>query len=319
MTVSIAGWLAESSRRIKNNGARGAVNALYDIYLGGFLSITSRYPYGTNLLSQDWDAIVILDACRVDALREVAPEYDFIEGVDEIQSVGSHSFEWMKKTFTEQYRDEIGNLSYITANPFIAQSYLEDDVPPDNRTIPFGPSEYGTVTHEDFGYIDEIRNFGVDDEFGFVLPETVTDRAIRAGREEDTDRLMVHYMQPHDPFIVEGDSEEHIYGRLRSGDLSKDEAWDWYLDTLRRALDEVEVLLENLDAERVVITADHGEAFGELGFYGHMPGFPHPVVKQVPWVETTATDTGSRDTVDESPANTTQSDIEEHLEALGYR
>lgn len=33
--------------------------------------------------------------------------------------------------------------------------------------------------------------------------------------------------------------------------------------------DEVDVLRENLDAEQLVITSEHGQAFGERKVYGH--------------------------------------------------
>ena len=41
-------------------------------------------------------------------------------------------------------------------------------------------------------------------------------------------------------------------------------------------LNDIGILLDNLDAERVVITADHGEAFGEYGILGHKLGSLHP-------------------------------------------
>ncbi|MFC7187962.1 hypothetical protein [Halorubrum yunnanense] len=319
MPISAAGWLRESVRRVRVGGLRGVGNSLYDVYLGAALSVTSKYPLGTNLFSREWDALVVLDACRVDALQTVAPEYDFLQEVGSVRSVGSHSYEWMVKTFTERHGAEIGRTAYVSANPFTAREFFEDSVPPKDRTVPFGPREYGTVPRDAIGYVDEIRRYGVDDEYGFILPSRVTDRAIRAGREERTDRLLVHYMQPHDPFLVDGAVEEHIYGRLRAGELSRSQAWEWYLDALRMVLDEVAVLLDNLDADRVVITADHGEAFGEFGFYGHMPGFPHPAVRRVPWAETTATDTGERDVDEERTPDDSFSDLEEHLEDLGYR
>lgn len=34
-----------------------------------------------------------------------------------------------------------------------------------------------------------------------------------------------------------------------------------------------------------VITADHGEAFGEGGNYGHPEKSIHPVLVEVPWFE----------------------------------
>lgn len=43
---------------------------------------------GTNIFSKDWDLLIILDCCRVDALIELAPEYDFIGEVNPIRTVG---------------------------------------------------------------------------------------------------------------------------------------------------------------------------------------------------------------------------------------
>ena len=64
-------------------------------------------------------------------------------------------------------------------------------------------------------------------------------------------------------------------------------------------------------------SADHGEAFGEWGQYGHPNASPLPVVKKVPWVETTASDTNTHTPAEESQGATT--DVKEHLADLGYR
>lgn len=105
-------------------------------------------------------------------------------------------------------------------------------------------------------------------------------------------------MQPHAPYIaghlessnpIEPPWDEPVR-QLRAGEVDRDAVWEQYLDNLRIVLDEVERLLENVDAEQVVITADHGEASGEMGLYEHPIGCLHPVVKKVPWVGTTAVD-----------------------------
>jgi len=93
-----------------------------------------------------------------------------------------------------------------------------------------------------------------------------------------------------------------------------------YHDNLRFVLDQVAVLLNNFDAENVVITADHGEAFGEMGFYRHPVACPLPIVRKVPWVETSATDTETVDPSAPDPeAADTTSSVDERLEQLGYR
>lgn len=48
--------------------------------------------------------------------------------------------------------------------------------------------------------------------------------------------------------------------------------WNRYLDELQWALSSIEILLRNIDAEKVVISADYGEAFGEYGIIGHLSG-----------------------------------------------
>lgn len=69
--------------------------------IGTFVS--SRIGLGTNIFTKDWDLLIILDTCRPDALRELQDEYDFIQEVDEITSVGGSSPEWMVNTFTTVY------------------------------------------------------------------------------------------------------------------------------------------------------------------------------------------------------------------------
>ncbi len=133
-------------------------------------------------------------------------------------------------------------------------------------------------------------------------------------------------MQPHKPYISQyletgeplSDAEYNGYKALKRGDISQEKNWQLYLDNLRSVLDEVELLLENVDAERVVITADHGEAFGEWGAFGHPEGFPAPVVKQVPWVETTAVDDGDYSPTIESRDTEPDADVKEHLADMGY-
>lgn len=90
------------------------------------------------------------------------------------------------------------------------------------------------------------------------------------------------------------------------------------METLRWILDDAEELLENIDAEKVVITSDYGEAFGKWKVYGHPEGFPHPVVRKFPWRETTARDPDTREPHIEVDSSI-ETDIEDHLRDHGYR
>jgi hypothetical protein len=328
MGISFSGWLSQLSTDLAESHSRkwAATRGAYYAYLGLWHTVTSRYPVGTNVFDRDWDALVVLDACRVDALRAVADDYDFVESVGSIRSVGSTSHEWAAKTFTTDHREAIRSTGYVTGNGYLHQAAVRDIYPPSGGTAPLGWPKWDVVDADEFAYVDQVWQDGRDERVRTVPPRRMTDRAIEAGRTQDLDRLIVHYMQPHSPYIAEAVDGERIdtdavefvdsIGAMRRGDLDPEVAWDRYLDNLHLVLGEVATLLDNLDAERVVITADHGELFGEYGEYGHPDGLPFSEVRRVPWVETTATDTGAYEPTVER--NAVETSIEDHLRDLGY-
>lgn len=308
---------------------------LYYPYIGLWYSLTSRMPIGSNLYETDWDLAVILDTARVDAITELRDEYDFITEVDSIWSVGSSTPEWLINTFSERWLEQIRNTSRISANGFDEYILVQQSPPPELDNAPLGAPDFPRVDHTEFDYLEILYQGDFhDDELGTVPPRDVTKRAISFGRQNAWDRLMVHYIQPHAPYITDaltGDSEmTEITSRpmwaLRNGLISKQEGWEMYLDNLRLVLDEVETLLDNIDSEKAVITADHGESFGEYGGkFGHIDGYLTPQVRRVPWVETTAVDrqtvtpgekyqTRGRGASDEVETEK----LEQHLEDLGY-
>lgn len=136
-------------------------------------------------------------------------------------------------------------------------------------------------------------------------------------------------MQPHAPFIRSALSrgefkeyEAHPFRYLKNGG-NMEVVWEAYLDNLRFALDHVGRLIDNYDGERTVITADHGDLFGEWGLYSHNCGILHPNLRRVPWVETTATDRKSSNPDNilegyETIDNDTMT-VDDRLDALGYR
>jgi hypothetical protein len=77
------------------------------------------------------------------------------------------------------------------------------------------------------------------------------------------------------------------------------------------------VFLDNADAETVLITADHGNALGEWGLYGHAGGMPTSAMRDVPLVETTASDSGTYEPEVE-PETTSEESLKEKLRDLGY-
>jgi len=319
--VSLWDWIDNTGERLRNEGIRGLGESASLLYHGSWRITGSRLPIGTNVYDRDWDALIILDGCRVDLAESVAEEYSFIDQVDSLTSVASTSREWLAKTFAAEFADEIAETAYVSANPH-TDEILGNDSTADTRS-PFNPMNWDSAAVEDFLAVDEVWDDGWDSDLGTVPPRTVTNRAIHTGRSLSPDRLIVHYMQPHQPFIGAIENKDtsawrdgNVWNVLRRSEVSRDELWAAYRDTLIAVLDEVELLLDNADADKVVITSDHGNALGEWGIYGHPNGCLHPAVKRVPWIETTAIDSGDHDPEIELGGD--EADVSERLKNLGY-
>lgn len=261
----------------------------------------------TNVFSREWDVLVILDACRMDLLESVAAEYDFLTDSSSIYSVASQSEEWMDATFSTLSDGRTAGSVVVTGNPF----------------------SDSTLQSVELQALDEVWTYAWDDEIGTVPARPITDRAITHGRESEFDRLVVHYMQPHFPSVPKprlssgpeidefGDQAVSIWSRFEEGTLSREDVWDAGQRNLRYVLDEVELLLQNIDAETVCITADHGDAYGEQDVYGHPRDAVIEEVRKVPWVETTGSDNRTH-SPDEYDLDSQDIERENQLEALGY-
>lgn len=327
--MSLRHWIRNSATRVRGDGMGGVRDSAYHLYQGAWRIGCSRLPIGTNVYEREWDVLVVLDGCRTDLMGEVAPAHQLGGDVRSIWSVGSTSREWLAKTFSPAYRDEIAKTAYVTANPY-TDDILSPGTPEDNDS-PFNPANWQSADRSEFASVEEVWQNGWDDELGTVPPRAVTDSGIAAARKADPDRLILHYMQPHQPFVParkrarspEGDGgeppwlDQNCWRALRDGAVTREELWSAYRENLSYVLEDVDLLRSNVDAERVVLTADHGNALGEWGMYGHPNGFVHPSVKRVPWVETSANDTGDYEPeVAETGAH--EQSVDERLESLGY-
>lgn len=217
---------------------------------------------GVSVVEEDWDHLIVLDACRYD----VFSEHNRFDGrLEKKTSKGTATHQWLRRNFSE-YHDDI---VYIAANPFVS--------PNDNGN--FDSSEH----------FHDILPLYLDDETqeaGTTKPEAVTAAAIEAQEKWPHKRKIIHYNQPHAPYIGEPrltwqDDDDTVIGDVYEL-FSHPDAWDAYLGNLERVLDAVEELLRHLDG-RIIITADHGEAFGEKGVIEHPPGIYIKELVEVPW------------------------------------
>lgn len=270
-----------------------------------------RNTTSINVMSKDWDNLFILDACRADYFEA---QHEFDEPADRVVAPGKMSWEFMQKTFLgKQFHDTI----YITSNPFATR--LPEDT--------FFKTEY---------LIDEW-----DDEIGTIHPEDVVAAGAAAHQEYPDKRLILHFMQPHRPYLGptaeqlrervnlkgyrnQGDGLQ-IWGAAKEKKVTIEEVRQAYEESLDIVLDVVENALDDFDG-KTIITADHGEMLGERVFpftsrvWGHSEGFSTLTLREVPWLELSSstrrkiTESEPVEADDELDHET----VEERLEALGY-
>jgi hypothetical protein len=265
----------------------------------------------TNVFDRDWDLLIILDALRADYLESFLSDYEYLrqaKRIDTIYSVHHWTGGWMDKTFSQAPQEETLETKYVSKSAWVTDHLDTDQV----------------------GELDAVYDYGWDDELETVPPRTITDRVVAAGRNSRFDRIIAHYNQPHQPFInkplrtpdgqlaSEMYPEADVWELLYDGKLTRSEVEKSYRSNIKYVLDELSVLLDNIDAEKVVISSDHGNAFGEWHFYGH----PHswiPQIRRVPWVVTSADDSNEFVCEIEPEREESATNVEEQLSALGYK
>ena len=271
----------------------------------------NRWPYneaGVDVFAEDWDNLLILDACRYDMFCE----RNELPGRTEFRiSRGSNTPEFLEANFADR---DLTDTVYVTASPMLYRN----------------ESELDTRLH---AVVNVWQEDGWDDDLRTVMPETVGRFAREAAERYPDKRLIVHYLQPHYPFVGPTGREHFdvdtldIWTKKRDGSLDIPDEYfvkgtEESLDIL---LDHVDDLLDDLDG-RTVVTADHGQAFGEraspvpLRVYGHPARNYLDVLVRVPWH---VYDNGPRRGVtEEEPVDdeeTIDHDVvEDRLEQLGY-
>lgn len=286
------------------------------------------FNYGENVYEREWDLLIVLDACRWDLMEEVADEYEWIKTSESTISTASHSREWLHKTFM-QPANKIGEfLSWVRMlkdpeDPATFEKYWVTNGDVTNETAYITWNMFADMLNpEKFHSYVPLGRAKWNDEKYVLDPRQITDNTIEVMRNENPEYTIAHYMQPHTPFRSDEQRDKlggSVWERIQRGEKNQEKAWEEYKDNLRWVLDDVELLLENVDAEKVVITADHGNAIGEWGCYGHRPYVPINAVKRVPWIETTATDLGTHEPEIKEKSEINEDLVEKRLKALGYK
>lgn len=274
---------------------------------------------GTKIMEEDWDQLVLLDACRYDMFKDCVD----LDGTLESRiSRGSTSEEFLDQNFRNgSFHDTV----YINTNPYLPRLDLDD----------------GTF-HAVIDLLDEW-----DSELQTVHPETVVKAAKEASKEYPNKRIIIHFMQPHVPFIgdkgkripAEGwtlgqestdSSSQTVWQQLRnqSGQegLSEDTVISAYHENLEIVLKHLSEMLSSF-CGKTVISADHGNLIGERlrpiptkKMYGHYYGVYTTELVKVPWF---VINSGERREIESEPPvrrdSVTDDTVNDRLQALGYR
>lgn len=230
-----------------------------------------------RIATTNWDVLVVLDACRLDALRMVA---DW--PVESAVSPGSCTPEWLSA---------------------VADHGIFNDV-----HILAGNPQYGKVK-VDFGQesLERCWEDHWDERLQTTLPEPMLETATETAANV-SEGVVVHLQPPHWPYVARlGEKWSLAYRNLgpweKNGEkiISLQVAMQRGLINISKArrayyasVQSIWEVLRGYLAEwadsgyHVIVTADHGETFGrirEFGFYEHPCGCRISPLVDVPWIE----------------------------------
>lgn len=323
---------AKAARRLGHVVRKTATEAAVELQRRA-ASVDRQRPYIERFVANDAFVLVVLDACRYDAFVRMV-DGRLVGRLTKVWAAGRWTADYARRTWTRN-----DDLTYLSSIPVFSDFYFE------LRGKPYRPSDH-------LGTVVPLWDDCWDPALGTVPAEDVTDAALGYLGQTDSPRLVVHYAQPHVPYIgdtrlprddeafytdatVEEQGVRHllerdidrptqrIHEQLQSGRIADSTLREAYTDNLAYVLEEVTRLLRHLDCP-VVITSDHGEHLGERGRYLHEEDSAS--IRQVPWFEVDEREMHGRaidddyEAVASRPATPDLSDeaVRERLADLGY-
>jgi hypothetical protein len=275
-------------------------------------------PNGVDVFAEDWDNLIILDACRYDTFARL---HNLPGDLSMRESRASTTPEWIRANIDGR---DLRDTVYITATP---QIHRHED-----------------INHTFYKVVDVWRD-GWDNELRTVPPEPVAEAALAAAADNPHKRLLVHFLQPHYPFIGEIGRERFDYDDVglvgeETTDGDREKFWDTvgtavndvprpvvveaYEENLRLVLPQVKRLLTELGG-KTVITADHGEMIYERAWpvpmliNGHPGGIYTSSLVEVPWhVHTNSPRRQTRSAQEAGDAEVDSETVKRRLRDLGY-
>lgn len=302
---------------VREHGAIGALRRARNWAGSTAISALEGSKTGVSVVDEDWDILIVLDACRYDVFESV----NTIPGTLERRtSQGSVTWSFLRQNFEGR---QLHDTVYLSANAVVGNTAEALDV------------------HRLVGLWGGADSPG-DDEI--ATPQDVVENALELHEAYPNKRLVVHFLPPHTPFLVKdgetlpSDSPYRDYRSAMAGEISAEEMRAVYEENLEYVLGYVEELINGIHG-KTVVTADHGELIGE-GIptlyeilhprwpvskrrhfdYAHYSHVRTPELVEVPWLVVDGG--GERRRIEaEDPTGTDMdtSSLDEQLEALGYK
>jgi arylsulfatase A-like enzyme len=260
---------------------------------------------------------IVMDSCRFDSYqRAKTPNMDRI-------GEGSQRYSFASWTSPSHYTYLMGMIPHESPQGVFASEVYKKDFSKwvDRLGIPglsfksFVPElslpkvlqtqGYRTVAKVSLPVLNPMSHLNRHFDDYKLMPDHNDFAGMIKGIEFDEDEPQFYFLnlgETHYPYMLDGDSLPHISGVhgvfKRMDDELGAQAEDKFFDADQmRALHEQQVkTVEHIDGvldaliakapkdTHFVITADHGECFGEGGYFGHGP-INHEKVLQVPFLE----------------------------------
>jgi len=141
-----------------------------------------------KIWNTNWKYLIILDACRYDYFEKVYKDYHMLKSgrLEKVVSLSSSTTEWLEKVFQDR---ECKNIVYISANPYI-----------NSKGIPYRGFNPKPIVSRFYKVVD-VWDRGWSEELSTVHPREVNKVALVASRLYSDKRLIIHYIQPHFPYL----------------------------------------------------------------------------------------------------------------------
>jgi hypothetical protein len=217
-----------------------------------------------NVLEENWDYLIILDAGRFDFFNDLYRNH--LNGnLKKAISPATTTMMWLNKVFTDFYED----IVYVSANPYINSRIAVTD-------------QYGLKFEgkKHFFKVVDVWKFGWDERLGTVHPNSVNDAILTSAGKAITKSFGIEVTWKIINLVDGSPVSQPISIYIEEGMKGLRKA---YRENLGLVLESVAELLENVSGN-ILITADHGEYLGENRRYGHGLVPRHPPIIEVPWL-----------------------------------